>query len=374
MKAQRAPLVLVVLLAALVFMVSGCGERGSSGSREEQNAGQAGSGKPGDVTHTIFINGAGASFPYPLYSHWINEYCNSVSNVKINYQSIGSGAGIEQVSKKIIDFGGSDAPMSDEKMSEAPGEILHIPTVLGAVAVIYNLPDVGENIKFTPEILADIFLGKITKWNDLSLVAVNNGVNLPDREIVVVRRSDGSGTTNIFTDYLSTISVDWKEKVGQGTSVQWPTGLGAKGSEGVSRQVQATAGSIGYVEVTYALMNKLQYGLIQNRSGKYVAPTIDSITAAAAGAAPDMPEDLRVSIVNPPGESAYPIAGYTYILVYREQDDPVKGRALARFLWWAVHDGEKMAAELSYAPLPPEVVGKVEKKLRSMTSGGHSLL
>ncbi len=373
MVTQKTLRVLVYLLTALVLAITGCGKGVSNGKGDVQT-GQAGSTGPGSKGQMVLINGAGASFPYPLYSLWIDEYCGKTANVRINYQSIGSGAGIEQVSKKIIDFGGSDAPMADEKISEAPGEILHIPTVLGAVAIVYNLPDVGENIKFNPETVADIFLGRIKRWNAPELVAVNPGGNLPDREIVVVRRSDGSGTTNIFTDYLSVVSADWKETVGRGTSVQWPTGLGAKGSEGLSRQVQATAGSIGYVELSYALLNKLQYGMIKNKSGVYVAPSIDSITAAAAGAAPETPADLRVSIVDPPGNQAYPIAGYTYILVYREQNDAVKGQALARFLWWAVHDGEKMAAEMSYAPLPPEVVVMVEEKLRSMHSGGKSLL
>lgn len=373
MSTLRALRVLFYVLTALVLTVTGCGRDDSNGKGTGQT-GQTASTELGSEEQTVLINGAGASFPYPLYSLWIDEYCKQAGNVKINYQSIGSGAGIEQVSKKIIDFGGSDAPMSDEKISEAPGEILHIPTVLGAVTVVYNLPDVAESIKFNPETVADIFLGKIKKWNDPELVAVNPGVNLPDREIMVVRRSDGSGTTNIFTDYLSVVSPGWKEQVGKGTSVQWPTGLGAKGSEGLSRQVQATIGSIGYVELSYALLNKLQYGMIKNKSGVYVAPAIGSITAAAAGAAPEMPADLRVSIVDPPGEKAYPIAGYTYILVYREQSDEAKGRALTRFLWWAVHDGEKKAAEMSYAPLPSEVVGMVEDKLRSMHSGGKSLL
>ena len=373
MKAQRFPWVMVVLMAVLLLVV-GCGKGGSAGNQEEQTEGQADPAETENMGQALLINGAGASFPYPLYSHWIDEYRKSVSSVKINYQSIGSGAGIKQLSQKIIDFGGTDAPMSAEKMSQAPDEMLHIPTVLGAVAVVYNLPDAGDNIKFTPEIVADIFLGKIDKWNDPGLVAINPGASLPDREIMVVRRSDGSGTTNIFTDYLSKISDEWKEQVGRGTSVQWPTGIGAKGSEGLSRQVQATVGSIGYVEVSYALLNKLSYGMIRNKSGQYIAPTLDSITAAAAGAAPDMPDDLRVSIVNPPGEKAYPISGYTYILVYREQEDAAKGQALARFLWWCIHDGEKMAAELTYAPLPPEVVGRVEEKLQSMTSGGQKIL
>jgi len=352
-------------LFVISLVVSGCGG-------PKSGAGADGQAPPGG--RAILLNGAGASFPYPLYSRWIDEYGKTEKNVKINYQSIGSGAGIEQISKKIVDFGGSDAPIKDEKLKELPGEILHIPTVLGAVAVTYNLPGLKQKINFSPAVLADIYLGKIRKWSDQRLVAINPGAGLPDQDIVVVRRSDGSGTTNIFTDYLCSVSAEWKQQVGKGTSVQWPAGLGAKGSEGLSRQVQATAGSIGYVELSYALLNKLPYGLVQNKAGQFVEPALESTTAAAAGFASSMPDDLRVSIVNAPGENAYPIAGYTYILVYREQDDPGKGRAMARFLWWAVHEGEKMATELVYAPLPAEVVKKVEEKLKSMTSQGEQLL
>ncbi|MDN5362401.1 MAG: phosphate transport system substrate-binding protein [Moorella sp. (in: firmicutes)] len=354
-----ASLFLVLVLAA------GCG-----GSGEKP----AGNQLPGAGGKAVLLNGAGATFPYPLYSRWIAEYGRITPNVKINYQSIGSGAGIEQISKKIIYFGGSDAPMTDEKLKEAPGEIMHIPTVLGAVAITYNLPDVKEPIKLSPDVLADIYLGKIKKWDDPRITALNPGLNLPGQNMVVVHRSDGSGTTNIFTDYLCKISPEWKSKVGMGTSVNWPVGVGAKGSEGVSRQVQSTVGAIGYVELSYALLNNLPYALMQNSAGKFVPPSLETTTAAAAGAAASMPDDLRVSIVNAPGEKAYPIAGFTYILVYKEQDDPEKGQALAQFLWWAIHDGEKMAAELAYAPLPPEVVAKVESKLKSMTAGGKPLL
>jgi len=367
---DKSPLAAVAaLLVALLLVVAGCGPAGqgdrNTGAGAEQGA--PASGK------AILINGAGASFPYPLYSRWIDEYGKIERNVKINYQSIGSGAGIEQISKKIIDFGGSDAPVSDEKLKAFRGEIIHIPTVLGAVATTYNLPELKQKINFSPDVLADIYLGKITRWNDRRLAAINPGAGLPDRDIVVVHRSDGSGTTNIFTDYLCNVSADWKSRVGKGTSVQWPAGIGAKGSEGLSRQVQATAGSIGYVELSYALLNKLPYGLVQNKSGRFIEPTLESTTAAAAGFTSSMPDDLRVSIVNAPGENAYPIASYTYILVYRDQDDPGKGRALVKFLRWAIHDGENMAAELTYAPLPPEVVKIVEDKLNSITCQGKPL-
>ncbi|MEW5762902.1 MAG: phosphate ABC transporter substrate-binding protein PstS [Bacillota bacterium] len=363
---SRRVLLHLAFLFLVLFTAAGCG-----GGEQEPPGGRLPEGGPRE---SVLLNGAGASFPYPLYSRWIDAYCRVHPGVKINYQSIGSGAGIEQFSKKIVDFGGTDAPMSDEKLRQAPGEVLHIPTVLGAVAIIYNLPEVKEPLKLSPDVLADIFLGKIKKWNDPRLTALNAGVGLPDRNIIVVRRADGSGTTNIFTDYLSKVSPEWKSRVGKGTSVKWPVGIGAKGSEGLSRQVQANAGAIGYVELSYALLNNLPYALIRNAAGRYIAPSIESTTAAAAGASAQMPDDLRVSIVNAPGDDAYPIAAYTYILVYREQEDQTKGKALAEFLWWAVHDGEKMAAELRYAPLPPEVVGKVEEKLKSMTSGGKPLL
>jgi len=354
----------VAFLLMISLVVSGCG-----GQKTGTEAVQASSD-----SKVILINGAGASFPYPLYSRWVDEYGRIQKNVKINYQSIGSGAGIEQISKKVIDFGGSDAPISDEKLTELPGEILHIPTVLGAVAITYNLPDLKQKINFSPDVLADIYLGKIKKWSDQRLISINPGINLPNQDIVVVHRSDGSGTTNIFTDYLYNVSPEWKQQVGKGTSVQWPVGLGAKGSEGLSRQVQATAGSIGYVELSYALLNKLPYGLVQNKAGRFIDPSLESTTAAAAGAASSMPDDLRVSIVNAPGENAYPIAGYTYILVYREQDDPAKGLAMVKFLWWAVHEGENLAAELAYAPLPLEVVKKVEEKLKSISNQEKKLL
>jgi phosphate transport system substrate-binding protein len=353
----------------LIVGLAGCG------GRQEQPgpvAPPAASGQPPGNSKVILLNGAGASFPYPIYSRWIADYMQIDKNVKINYQSIGSGAGIEQFSKKIIDFGASDAPVSDAKTGDMAGEFLHIPTVAGPVAIIYNLPGVKEKLKFTPDILADIFLGQVKKWNDSRLVSLNPGVKLPDLDIAVVHRSDGSGTTYIFTDYLSAVSPAWQQQVGRGTAVSWPTGLAGKGSEGVSRQVQALPGGIGYVELSYALLNKLAYGLVQNSSGQFSEPSLESTLEAAATVR--VPDDLRLSIVNAPGPGAYPIAGYTYILVYKEQEDYEKGQALARFLWWAIHEGEKKAAELAYAPLPAEIVQKVEDKLQSMTHQGQPLL
>ena len=322
----------------------------------------------------MLLAGAGASFPNPLYSHWIAEYCRLNKNVQINYQSIGSGAGIQQFSQKVIDFGGTDAPMPDDQLARAQGEVLHIPTVMGAVAVTYNIPEVKGQIRLSPDVLADIYLGRIEKWNDRRLKDLNPGVTLPDRSILVVHRSDGSGTTNIFTDYLSSVSPEWKQKVGMGTAVDWPAGVGGKGNEGVSRQVQATEGAIGYVELAYALLNRLPYALLKNSSGQFVEPSVDGTMAAAAGAAGEMPDDLRVSIVNAPGQKAYPIAGYTYILAYREQCDPDKGRELARFLWWAIHKGDGTANDLHYAPLPGEVQKKVVEKLKSISYKGKPLL
>ena len=322
----------------------------------------------------VQLNGAGASFPYPLYTKWLAEYKKVKPQVTIDYQSIGSGGGIKGITEQTLDFAGSDAPMTDEELSKAPGPILHIPTVAGAVAITYNLPDLGATLKLTPEVLAGIFLGEIKKWNDQRLVAINPGVRLPDQNIVVVHRSDGSGTTNIFTDYLSNVSPTWKEKVGKGTSVQWPTGVGAKGNEGVAGQVRQTPGAIGYVELAYAIQNRLPYAELRNAAGKFVAPSLETTTAAMAGAAAKMPADMRVSIVNAPGENSYPIAGYTYLLVYKNQKDQAKGKALAEYLWWAIHDGQKYATELLYAPLPSNVVQLAEAKIKEINYNGKPFI
>lgn len=319
------------------------------------------------------MTGAGATFPYPLYSKWFDVY-NKKAGVQINYQSVGSGAGIQQLSQRTVDFGASDAPMTDEQLKAAPGEVLHIPTVMGAVVVTYNLAGVDKGLKLTPDTLSGIFLGSVKKWSDPRIAADNPNVKLPDADIAVVHRSDGSGTTNIFTDYLSAVSPEWKSKVGKGTSVNWPVGIGGKGNEGVAGLVKQTPGSIGYVELAYAEQNKLPYADMKNQAGKFVKPSIEGTTAAAAGAAANMPDDLRVSIVNAPGDTSYPISGFTYILVYKDQTDEVKGKAVVDFLWWAVHDGEKYANGLLYAPLPDPVLTKVEAKLRLLNLGGKPLL
>ena len=331
-----------------------------------------GSLAPAAAAQTL-INGAGATFPYPIYSKWFDAYTRVDPEVRFNYQSIGSGGGIKQISSRTVDFGATDGPMTDEQLKQAPGELLHIPTVLGADVVTYNLPG-SPKLRFTPDIIADIFLGKITKWNDARLTAANPGVGLPDQPIVVVHRSDGSGTTYIWVDYLSKVSAEWQQKVGKGTSVNWPVGLGGKGNEGVAGQVKNTPGALGYVELAYAATNKLPVGLVRNAAGKFIEPTIESTTAAAAGAARNMPADFRVSLTNPPGDDAYPIASFTWLLVYREQPDQAKGRAIVNFLWWMSHEGQKSAADLLYAPLPPQVVKQIEARIKEINYQGKPLL
>lgn len=330
-------------------------------------------GGSGGPNGAVSLQGAGATFPNPLYQKWLSEYGKLHPNVRIDYQSIGSGGGIKQLKEQTVDFGASDSPMKDEDLKSAPGEVLHIPTVLGAVVITYNLEGVNQTLRFSPEVLADIYLGKITKWNDPRLAADNAGVSLPAADITVVYRSDGSGTSAVFTDYLSKVSGEWKEKVGAGTSPRWPAGLGAKGNEGVTGQVKKTPNTIGYVELAYAVQNKLPVAHLKNASGAFVEPTIDSVTAAAAASAGSTPDDLRVSITNAAGPSAYPIASYTYILVYKNQRDAAKGKALVDFLWWGIHEGENFAKELQYAPLPADIVRRAESKINSITAGGAAL-
>ncbi|HMD60853.1 MAG TPA: phosphate ABC transporter substrate-binding protein PstS [Opitutaceae bacterium] len=311
----------------------------------------------------MLINGAGATFPFPIYSKWFNEYAKVDPSVRFNYQSIGSGGGQAQILAETVDFGASDGPMSDEKLAKAPGEIWHFPTVAGADVMTYNLPDVAK-MRLDGETIAGIFLGKITKWNDPAIVGQNPDAKLPDADIVVVHRSDGSGTTYIFTDYLCTVSPAWKEKVGKGTSVSWPTGLGGKGNEGVSGQVKQVPGSIGYIELAYAKQNHLSYADVKNAAGSYIAPSIESVTEALASAT--IPQDFRFSMVNSPGEKAYPIAGATWLLIYAEQKNHAKGEKLVQFLKWAYSDGEKMAGSLDYAPLPDSVVARALEKVQSI--------
>jgi phosphate transport system substrate-binding protein len=325
------------------------------------------------VSAQQLINGAGATFPYPLYSKWFDEYAKLERAARFNYQSIGSGGGIRQISERTVDFGATDGPMTDDQLKKAPGEIFHIPTVLGAVVGTYNLQG-NPRLEFAPDVLADIFLGTITKWNDPRITAENAGVQLPNQPIIVVHRSDGSGTTYVWVDYLSKVSKEWEQKVGRGTSVKWPVGLGGKGNEGVAGQIKNTPGALGYVELAYAKTNKLPAAAIRNQAGKFVEPSIESTTAAAAGGAKNMPGDFRVSLTDPPGDAAYPIASFTWLLIYRDQPDAVKGQALVKFLWWATHEGQRYASDLLYAPLPAEVVKQVEAKLRQITYQGKPLL
>jgi phosphate transport system substrate-binding protein len=319
---------------------------------------------------SILINGAGATFPAPIYSKWFSDYNKLHPEVQINYQAIGSGGGIKQITERTVDFGASDAPMSDEELAKAPG-LQHIPTVMGAVVIIFNLPGITE-LRLTPETIANIFLGKITKWNDPAIAKDNPGKKLPDMGIAVAHRSDGSGTTYTFTDYLSSAVPAWKAGPGTGKSVSWPVGLGGKGNDGVTGLVKQTEGGIGYVELAYANQNKLPVAELKNAAGNWVKPTLEAVSAAAAQT--KMPDDFRVSIVNQPGKDVWPISTFTYLLVYRDQQDTTKGEALLRFVWWAMHEGQKSAGALDYAPLPKAVVEKVENTLRTMKVGGKAVL
>ena len=309
------------------------------------------------------INGAGATFPYPIYSKWFSEYTQQHPNVKINYQAIGSGGGIRQVSEGTVDFGATDGPMNDEQIKGAKVKTMHIPTVLGAVVPIYNIPGVNKDLNFSGDVIADIYLGKITTWNDPRIVKENPGVNLPGNAILPVYRSDGSGTTYIFTDYLSKVSPDWASRVGKNTSVKWPTGIGQKGSEGISGMVRQSPNSFGYVELIYAAQNKMAYGSVKNAAGKFVRASTDGVTAAAAASAKSMPADFRVSITNAPGETSYPISSFTWLLIPTHSADPAKGKALADFLGWMLDHGQSETATLTYAPLPKPVQDMVRKAI-----------
>jgi phosphate transport system substrate-binding protein len=305
------------------------------------------------------LNGAGATFPNPIYQKWFTEYSSSHKGVQINYQSVGSGAGIRQVIAGTVDFGASDGPMSDEQLSQCKMKVLHIPTVLGAVVPAYNVPGVTQELNFTPELLAGIFLGKVSNWNDPQFAKANPGVKFPNQEIVVVHRSDGSGTTYVFTDYLSKVSPEWNSMVGKNTSVKWPVGLGGKGNEGVAGTIRQIQGSIGYVELIYAVQNNIPYGQVRNKSGNFVKATLASTTAAAAATAKNMPADYRVSITNADGKDAYPIASFTWLLIPQQSKDASKGKVLHDFLDWMLTSGESEVSQLAYAPLPKEVATKV---------------
>ncbi|HSC89080.1 MAG TPA: phosphate ABC transporter substrate-binding protein PstS [Polyangiaceae bacterium] len=327
----------------------------------------------------VSLSGAGATFPFPLYSKWISEYNKLHPNVRINYQSIGSGGGIRQITSGTVDFGATDAPMSEADAKKATGTIHHLPMTVGAVVVAYNLPAAGDakepskvELKLDGPLLADIFAGKVTKWNDPRIVALNEGNQLPDLAITVITRTDGSGTTAVFTDYLATVSPEFKEKIGVGKAVKWPVGLGAKGNEGVTGQLKTTPGSLGYIELAYATQNKLPTALLRNKSGQFVKASAASGTAAAEGRA--MPPSLYVSLADVEGAQAYPISSYTYLLVFQDAKEEEKGQALAEFLWWAIHEGQKFSAELDYAPLPASVVEQLEQRLRGLSFQGKKLL
>ena len=311
----------------------------------------------------MLINGAGATFPYPIYSKWFDEYAKVDPSVRFNYQSIGSGGGQKQIMAQTVDFGASDGPMSDENLAKASGKILHLPTVAGAVVVTYNLPG-NPKLKLDGPTVVDIFLGKLTKWNDPRIADLNAGMKLPATDLIVVHRSDGSGISYIFTDYLSSVSADWEKQVGRNTSVKWPAGLGAKGNEGVSGQVKQLPGTIGYVELAYARQNKLPFADLKNSSGNFVAASLESVSEALASA--KIPDDFRFSMVNPAGEKAYPISGATWLLVYEQQKDAAKGRKLVEFLNWALTKGEGMAASLDYAPLPQSLQQRVLERVKTI--------
>ncbi len=315
------------------------------------------------------LNGAGATFPYVIYSKWFDVYSKK-TGIQFNYQSIGSGGGIKQVTEGTVDFGATDAFLSDQQIADIKtkqgSDVLHIPTVMGAVVVVYNVPEIGAGLRLNPEVLAGIFLGEIVKWNDPKLAAINPNKTLPDLAIIVARRSDGSGTTNIFTDYLSKVSKTWAEKVGKGTSVNWPVGMGGKGNEGVAGVVKQAPGSIGYVELAYAVKNRLEYAKLQNKAGEYVEPTFKAVSVAAAGAAKNMPEDLRVMITDADGKDSYPISAFTWLLVYKNSKDKEKAKAIVGFLRWAMTDGQQYAEDLYYAPLPKEVRAMGEKNIATI--------
>ena len=355
----------VVALAMAAIAAVGC-------TSEKGKTGAADTGAPATTatSGSVDLTGAGATFPYPLYSKWFADYA-SATGVKINYQSIGSGGGIRQLSEGTVDFGASDSPMKDDEIAKAKGPVMHFPTVLGAVAITYNIPGVASGLKLTGPLIADIFAGRVTKWSDPKITVLNPGTALPSSDILVVHRSDGRGTTFVFTDYLSTVSPAWLSGPGRGKEVSWPVGLGGKGNEQVSGQVKQTPGAIGYVELAYAKQNNLPYASIQNASGAFVPPSVEGVTAAAAGAAAKLPPntDYRISIVNAPGAASYPISSFTWILVYAQQTDSVKARKLKDFLKWAYTQGEKQAASLEYAPLPEVMSSKLTARLDSIRIG-----
>jgi phosphate transport system substrate-binding protein len=355
-------------MVSLGLLVAGC-----RGEEQAAPAAPSAAEAPG-TAGGVRLTGAGATFPYPLYSKWFDSYHQAHATVTVNYQSIGSGGGIQQLKNRTVDFGASDAPLSVEEEKEMAAPVVHLPMAAGAVALVYNLPSLSAPLKLTPEAIAGLFLGKIQKWNDPAIAAANAGTTLPDTPVAVAQRSDGSGTTFIFTHYLAAVSPEWQSQVGSGKSVKWPVGLGGKGNEGVTGLVKQTPGSIGYVELAYALQNNLKYAQVKNKAGEFVEPSVATITTAVDGAVAALAKDIRTLIVNPAGKTAYPIAGLTYILVYREQTDMDTGKALVKLLDWCLQDGQKMAPDLNYAPLPAAVVKLNETQLHTLQSHGQALL
>ncbi len=371
-KMNRLKVIIILILAGV--LLAGC----VSKPAEVQPTGQPiTTVQPTKAPETVTLNGAGATFPYPLLSKWSSEYNKINPNIQINYQSVGSGAGIQQITAKTVNFGATDAPLTETEFSNVSG-ILQIPETIGAVVVAYNLPGIQKGVKLSGDVVADIFLGKIKKWNDPRITSPNPDIQFPDKEIIVAHRSDGSGTTFVFTDYLSAVSPDWKSKVGKGKSVNWPVGLGGKGNEGVSGLLSQNPYSIGYVELAFAKLQNIPYAYIKNKAGKFIEPTLETTASAAAGAVPNLPAGdaswSSVSIVDAPGDNSYPIGSFTYLLVYKDQADNTKGKALAEFLWWAVHDGQKYSPDLLYVPLPDEVVSINEKTIRLINYNGQPLI
>lgn len=375
---NRLKILIIFILAGVIL--SGCvSKQPSEGQPAVQPtaAVQPTTMQPTKAPETVTLNGAGATFPYPLISKWSSEYNKIKPNIQINYQSVGSGAGIKQITEKTVNFGATDAPLTEQEFSNVSG-ILQIPETIGAVVVAYNLPGIEKGVKLSGDVVADIFLGKIKKWNDPRITSPNPDIQFPDKDIIVAHRSDGSGTTFVFTDYLTAVSPDWKSKVGKGKSGNWPVGLGGKGNEGVSGLLSQNPYSIGYIELAFAKLQNIPYAYIKNKTGKFIEPTLETTASAAAGAVPTLPAGdvswSSVSIVDAPGENSYPIGSFTYLLVYKDQTDQTKGKILAEFLWWAVHDGQKYSSELLYVPLPDAVVSLNEKTIRLMNYNGQPLI
>ena len=365
---------IAIILIMAGVLLAGCVSKQPT---EVQPAVQSTPLQPTKAPETVTLNGAGATFPYPLISKWSSEYNKIKQNVQINYQSVGSGAGIKQITARTVDFGATDAPLTEQEFADVSG-ILQIPESIGAVVIAYNLPGIQKGLKLSGDVISDIFLGKIKKWNDPKIISLNPGIQIPETDIIVAHRSDGSGTTFVFTDYLSAVSPDWKSNVGKGKSVNWPVGLGGKGNEGVAGLLNQNPYTIGYIELAYAKLQIIPYAYIKNKAGKFIEPTLETTASAAAGAVATLPAGdaswSSVSIVDPQGNDSYPLASFTYLLVYKDQIDQTKGKMLAEFLWWAVHDGQKYSSELLYVPLPNEVISLNEKTIKLMNYKGQSLI